>query len=154
MSTAVILPGPGPALPPQTFIATSTVNGIVPGTPVAFARSASQDTAPFPLVQLASAHAGAGKIPLCCGVSLSYANNGQPLTVQWGNFITLTAPQWDAVVTGESGGLTPGDGYFLSDTDGQLSSSKPGGLDSDTPVLIAQSATTALLQLSQPVTTG
>lgn len=152
MSTAVILPGPGPALPPETFVAIATVN-IVPGAPLAFVRSASQDTSPFPLVQLCSAHSGAGKIPLCCGLALGYASAGQQVTVQWGNFITLTTAQWDAVVSGESGGLTPGDGYYVSDTDGQLTTTAPGGLDSVTPVMIAQSAFTALLQLAVPVTT-
>lgn len=39
--------------------------------------------------------------------------------------VTLTTGQWDAVVTGESGGLTPGANYFLSPTSGKLTTTPP-----------------------------
>ena len=46
-------------------------------------------------------------------------------SVQTGGTFTATTAQWDAV-TGESGGLTPGTKYFLSEaTAGQLSTAAP-----------------------------
>jgi len=51
---------------------------------------------------------------------------GQTGSVQTEGVITLTTGEWDAVVTGESGGLTPGGAYFLDPaTPGNLTLTAP-----------------------------
>lgn len=145
MSTATILPGPGPAIIGNTFQAISAVNGILVGTPVAWSRTVSGQ------LQLCSASSSSGKIGLCCGIALTAGGIGQSIVVQYSGLVVLSTSAWDAVVAGESGGLTEGEGYFVSPTDGELTTTQPTGFDPVTPVGIAQNSTTMQLQITLPV---
>jgi hypothetical protein len=75
-----------------------------------------------------------------------------PGSIQTGGSLTLSTSQWD-VVTGQSGGLSPGSRYFLSDTDaGKLTTDTPSSVGSYiTPVGRAVTATTLLINLESPV---
>jgi hypothetical protein len=66
---------------------------------------------------------------------------------------TATTAQWDAVVTGESGGLTPGTAYWLDPaTAGNLTATPPSTpTQFDTYVGIAQSSTVMILGIAQPI---
>ena len=78
---------------------------------------------------------------------------GQPgAAIQTSGIVTLTTAQWDAVVTGESGGLTANDVYYLSDvTAGLLTTTPPTASGSYvTPIGRALSATQLQLELGLP----
>jgi hypothetical protein len=144
MSNVTLYPG-GTNLPPtpNTLSPTAAV-AIALGAPVARSKTLAG------AVQLCSAHSGAGKIALCSGLAIRAAGAGDRVLIQYAGTVELTTAQWDAV-TGGSGGLTEGDAYYVSDTDGMLTSTAPGGLDSVTVVGIAQSPTLLLLQIAFPV---
>lgn len=65
-------------------------------------------------------------------------------------WVTLTTGQWDAV-TGETGGLTEGDYYWLS-TSGEMTKTPSGTLRQS--LGFAQSATEFVVQLSEPFSTS
>jgi hypothetical protein len=66
--------------------------------------------------------------------------------------LTLTTEQWDARVTGQSGGLTPNAIYYLSAAaNGKLTKTPPSSPDFVTPVGFALSATTMMIQIQTPV---
>jgi hypothetical protein len=136
--------GPTGPASPNTFTAIASVDMPI-GTPVAWSRTVLGE------VQPASATSGFGDIALVAGLTTAAVTAGNPVVVQYAGLITLTPAQWDAVVTGGSGGLTFGLAYWLSGTAGQITSTEPGGLNFDTPIGIAQSATTLQLQISFPV---
>lgn len=50
--------------------------------------------------------------------------SGEEGNAQVDGIMTATTAQWDAV-TGDSGGLTPGEDYYLSDTVGELTTTAP-----------------------------
>lgn len=77
---------------------------------------------------------------------------GAPGNIQAGGAIVLSADQWDAVI-GQSGGLTPGARYFLSDIDaGRLTSTVTSSIGSYvTPIGRAVTSTTMLINLETPV---
>ena len=60
-----------------------------------------------------------------CGIITSSIAAGLTGTMQSGGVVTLTTAQWDAVVTGESGGLTANAYYLDASTPGFLTASAP-----------------------------
>lgn len=81
------------------------------------------------------------------GIASSAAGYGKPCHTQFSGPLTLTTTQWDAI-TGGSGGLRAGNRYYVSETDGQLSTSPPVGSGKRViPVGAAISPTTMLIQL-------
>jgi hypothetical protein len=146
MSTAVILPGPGPAIPEGSFTALAEV-AILAGQPLAF----SADTVGS--VVLCSSRSGVGRIHVCCGLAVNNAQPGQPVLVQYAGILSLTLAQWALVV--DTGGLVTSDAYYVADgvTSGILTATPPSGLSTVTPVCIAKSGTDVLMQVAIPVTT-
>jgi hypothetical protein len=73
--------------------------------------------------------------------------------VQTDGIFTATTTQWDAVVTGESGGLTPGSIYYLDPaTAGKLTTTAPTTAGQYVvQVGIAESATTMKLWFRAPI---
>jgi hypothetical protein len=106
----------------------------------------------------------AGTIEICqaiyqttttSGVNLAEANasgTSQVIALISSTTIATTA-QWDAVVTGESGGLTPGTTYWLDPTTaGNLTATPPSTVTQfDTYVGVAQSSTVMILGIAQPI---
>lgn len=76
-----------------------------------------------------------------------------PGNIQTDGVLTATTAQWDAVVTGESGGLTPGSRYYLSDaTAGMLTTVAPTNTGSFfEPVGIALSPTQMQLDIDEAI---
>lgn len=71
--------------------------------------------------------------------------NGGTATIKPFGFMTATTTEWDAVA-GTSGGLSPGTVYYLSDTAGALTASAPSTTtDTQYRVIIALTATRALI---------
>jgi hypothetical protein len=146
MSNVTLTPGgpnvPTPSLPPTpNMLQPVAAVPILPGQPLARSRTVAG------AAQLCSAHSGAGKIALCSGLcaNANPVSVGERALMQYAGTLELTVAQWQAITAGA--GLVEGDGYYVSDTDGMLTNSAPGGLDADTFVGIAQSTTVLLLQL-------
>jgi hypothetical protein len=56
----------------------------------------------------------------------SSTSHGSTGSLQWCGILTATTGQWDAVVTGESGGLTAGSTYYLDPaTPGYMTAAAP-----------------------------
>lgn len=65
--------------------------------------------------------------------------------------LTLLTTQWDAVVTGESGGLTPNAYYYLSDTSpGMLTTTAPSTPGHFSTLVGRAMSTTTMLVIQQP----
>lgn len=97
----------------------------------------------------ANAFATAGVVALCA----QQIAPGATGNIATGGVLTLTTAQWDAVVTGQSGGLAPGVLYFLD-------ASSPGALTNVAPVAAgaciaplgrALSTTSLAIQVAQPI---
>lgn len=100
--------------------------------------------------QIAKANANAAGTYQCIGLTSAAINNSASGVVIVGGVLTGTTGEWDAV-TGQTGGLTPGARYFLSNaTAGNLTTTAPttGYL---VRVGIAVSTTQLLLQFGEPV---
>ena len=113
------------------------------GTPLAFSISTAGEVVP--------ARANSVNTAYCCGLAATAGSTGHRLHAQFAGPLTLTAAEWDAL-TGDSGGLTPGVPYYVSQgTAGKLTKTAPvSGLKA--PVGIAENATTLLIQISYPTT--
>lgn len=155
MSNVTIQQGAAPSPSPGTFIAIAGTNGIVPGTPVAWSQSVEGEVVPC------SAYVNnIGVNSVCAGlVESSYLNaiGLQILTVRFAGVLTLTTPQWDAVVTGETGGLVMGNSYYINPLANGVGMLVPpdhvtGANDAVSPIGVAQSSTTMQLLLQTPVT--
>ena len=89
----------------------------------------------------------------CVGLAAVPTPNGGYVPVQYKGILEATHAQWDAVVTGESGGLTPGANYFVSTVNpGKLVTSitaTSGQFVS--PVGVALSSTQMLILIDQPI---
>jgi len=83
------------------------------------------------------------------GVAVLPAEAGAPVYLKTGGGVNLSTAQWDAIVTGESGGLTPGSVYYLSAaTAGFITKTAPVGVGNvDLQVGIALSATALDVQI-------
>jgi hypothetical protein len=91
--------------------------------------------------------ANAGGTANVAGLASSAGEAPGNVNVQYGGPLTLTTEQWDAR-TGGSGGLTPGDVYYLSAaTAGLLTTTPPVNPNYITPIGFALSATTMQLQI-------
>jgi hypothetical protein len=108
-----------------------------PGTPVYLSTSTGLLTAAIATSPQAAA---------VMAVLAAASSTTQTPTAIYAGPLTLTPAQWDAIVTGESGGLSPGAVYYVSAaTAGKLVTNAP---DSNfTKVGIAQSATTLIVQI-------
>lgn len=95
----------------------------------------------------ASAEGTSFVLGLAASASEQLGYRGGHVDIQYAGPLTLTTAQWDRV-TGESGGLTPGELYYLSNTAGMLSQT-PG--DNIVQVGRAVSATTMLIQIQYPL---
>jgi hypothetical protein len=86
------------------------------------------------------------------GIATVGNQDSQAITNQFTGVVTLTTAQWDAVVTGQSGGLTAGAWYYLSSaTAGFLTTTAPSvGGTFKTLVGLAISPTELQLQLGEP----
>lgn len=117
--------GPSPIVPPAPIGAGTPVTaqltcadsgGVAAGGPVYVAGSGT----------FARAEANALATTRCFGLAASALANGQIGLIATAGPLTLLTNQWDAIVTGESGGLTPGATYYLSDaTPGFLTTTAP-----------------------------
>ena len=105
MSDSEIVPGGLPPAPPNSYNPIMAQD-VIPGQVVA-ASAAADDTA-----VLANNTAAATRQLL--GVVLSVGDTGQRVGVRYAGPLTLTAAEWDAVITGESGGLTLNTWYYAS----------------------------------------
>lgn len=130
----------GPQLPPNTYLPIAAAS-TAPGMPL------SQSTSVDGTVNLAKADSI--NTAYCVGLAARGAAAGDRVHTQYGDLLTLTTAEWDAV-TGGSGGLTPGSPYYVSAaTAGHLTTSAPGsGGQFVVPVGIATSPTTMRVQLS------
>jgi hypothetical protein len=100
--------------------------------------------------QVAKANANNASTFRAVGLASAGINNGASGTIIVGGVVDGTTGEWDAV-TGQTGGLTPGAVYFLSNaTAGNLTSTAPttGYL---VRVGVAIAATQLLLQFGEPV---
>lgn len=114
---------------PKHFIKTTQVVPLDVGCPVYFDGSVWQKAKADNVNTLAS------------GVVRSV--NGNDYEIMFGGKLVLTSGQWD-IVTGGSGGLTPGTAYYVSETTaGQLVASAPSIASA---VLFSLSATDAIVQ--------
>lgn len=88
------------------------------GTPVCFSSSPDR-------VKKAKADALATSLVLGLATRAASAGQSNAVFCKYGQILELTTAQWDAI-TGGSGGLTPGDPYYLSDaTAGMLTTVAP-----------------------------
>ena len=126
-----------------------TASVFAPGTPV-YPLAYSAQTG---LTELAQAAATTAATSGVIGLAIPGFNNGRgiPTAVANDGPLTLTTAQWDAVVQGESGGLTVGTSYYLNSNGSQkpITSVQP---DSDQWVNIgtAISPTTMVVNISGP----
>lgn len=100
--------------------------------------------------QIAKANANSGTTAYPVGLASAAISNTASGTVIVGGVATGTTGEWDAV-TGQTGGLTPGSRYWLSNaTAGNLTTTAPttGYL---VKVGIAVSTTQMLLQIGEPI---
>ncbi len=126
-----------------------TASVFPPGTPV-YALLYSSSTG---LTELAQAVASTAATSGVIGLAIPGFNNGKGVhtAVVTGGPLTQTTAEWDAVVQGESGGLTVGTSYYLNSNGSQkpITSVQP---DSDQWVNIgvAISPTTMVVRISGP----
>jgi hypothetical protein len=125
-----------------------TASVFPPGTPV-YALAYSPSTG---LTELAQAVASTAATSGVIGLAIPGFNNGRiPTAVVTSGPLTLTTAEWDAVVQGESGGLTVGANYYLNSNPSQkpITSTQP---DSDQWVNLgtAISPTTLVVNINGP----
>jgi predicted RecA/RadA family phage recombinase len=103
-------------------------------------------------VNAAPAQADAQSTMRVAGLADTTTNNGSNFEVMADGVFTATTTEWDAV-TGETGGLTPGADYFLSEvTAGQLTQTAPDNQgDFVVRVGLALSATELEVEVAQPI---
>ena len=107
----------------------------------------------LPDMTLAAAKGDTALHAACAGFLRQAAVAGEVVSIQSSGYLSLTTDQWDAVVAGESGGLTPGQTYYLSGSvGGQLINTPTAGFV--TAVGIAISASTMLVLLVPIVEAG
>jgi hypothetical protein len=74
----------------------------------------------------ALAKANAASTAFCIGLAIQFAEDDAPVYICYAGPVQLTAAEWDAIVTGESGGLSTGTTYYVSSTSaGKLTSVAP-----------------------------
>ncbi len=96
----------------------------------------------------ASVYATAGVVGLVADVTINDSTSG---LIQNAGALTATTGQWDSV-TGGSGGLVAGSSYFLSISEGGLSTSVPSGaLEVVAPIGKAITATILIINIQTPV---
>jgi hypothetical protein len=138
------------------------ISGPQPSNPNSFTGTPSTGTAVgTPLYSnagvLTPAKSDAAGSSRCIGLASSEGAAGEPgMHAQYAGPLTLTTAEWDARVTGQSGGLTPGAEYFVSAAAaGKLVVAAPsGGGQYVAPVGVALSATTLVIQLSRSIVVG
>lgn len=130
----------------RTFLATlQTVGGDHIGQPVSISGAAPS----FGITSVTKASAQSTIAAAEC-VGLMIANASGNVTVQYDGIVTLTTAQWDALVAGESGGLTIGATYYLNGA-GQFSTGALASIGAfPSRVGIGLNATQMVLLLSPP----
>jgi hypothetical protein len=94
-----------------------------------------------------SANAAAAATAAVVGLLTKATVVGGPVSYRDRGLLKLTAAQWDALITGESGGLTPGVLYYLSAAAaGKLVTALPTG--SSSGVLVGKAITATLMMVS------
>ena len=134
---------------PNTYPAIAEAEGDFGiGTPIQVSGYAPNP--PYPPTQVAPASStvqGLSQNAIPSGASV--------ITVQTDGPFTLTTEQWDAIVTGESGGLTAGLSYWLDDSNqGKLTSTEPLAGDTTCPIGYAISPTVLVLAIGLPFVQG
>lgn len=110
------LTGGGAPLPPNTF--NPIMHAAYPPGTVVYATSGDATAA------LATA-VGTCQV---LGLTAHQSSAGERGLVQYTGLLTLETAQWDARVTGQSGGLTVGATYYVSDASaGKLVTTRPSG---------------------------
>jgi len=134
VNTMVVLPALLPAATPT--------NAPVPG--MALRVSSSGHLAPL----LAD-----GSVAPACSALMIAGNIDGTIQYKTNGPLTLLTTQWDAVVTGESGGLTAGAAYYVSAAAaGKLTVTPPAATGSYiVPVGVALSPTTLIVNIGAPV---
>lgn len=105
MSDSETIPGGLPPAPPNSYNPIMA-SDVIPGQVVA-ASAAADNTAVL-------ANDGAASTRQILGVVLHGGAAGQRVGARYAGPLTLTAAEWDAVVTGQSGGLTRNTWYYAS----------------------------------------
>ena len=134
MSDTTVGPGGAP-LPPYTTNPVAAAS-YPPGTPVY--RNAGKATA-----AIATSAAASNVV----GLTSHQSSANERVFTQFAGLLTLPTAEWDAV-TDQSGGLTAGAYYFVSDADaGELTTTPPSGGAGHyvAPVGLAWSSTTMLI---------
>jgi hypothetical protein len=88
------------------------------------------------------------------GLALTSNTDDDGVHYQSTGIVTLTADEWDAVITGSSGGLAPGFSYYVSDATAGFLAVRSAIVTSGhflAQVGIALSATEIQMQLSAPI---
>jgi hypothetical protein len=86
------------------------------------------------------------------GLAVTAADYPNRPLLQFSGPLTLTTEQWDARVTGQSGGLTPHSVYYLdAAAAGKLTTTKPSNPNYITPVGFAHNANTMMIQIGTAV---
>ena len=139
-------PGVHSATPTDIDPVTGDSVSIDPGAPI------TPTTSPPDEIFLAKANGSATANVLGLAITAG-ENNGPGQTARIKYFsgpgpLTLTTEQWDAR-TGGSGGLTPGDTYYLSSaTSGGLTTTPPSHPDYETIIGFAISSTTMMVNIT------
>ncbi len=118
----------------STTMVTQTAHGLVVGTPV------------FNLAGVWTAADSSDSSKL--GIALVLPVTVNQLLVAFSGPVTLTTAQWDAQ-TGDSGGLTAGEYYYVADGGG-LASTEPTSPAYSNPIMLALSTTTAVILPLRP----
>lgn len=136
-----------PPIPPNCYapIAGHDDGAFPPGTPLYQSTGAPSTVNP--------ARSNGAGTAFCVGLARSPGVPGSRVITQFAGPLELTVAEWDAIVTGGSGGLIDGQPYYLSSAaDGKLVTTKPVATGTfQTLVGIGLSATTLMVQMSQPI---
>lgn len=118
MTDTITSAGAVPPSAPNSYNPT-TLAGIDPGVPVCSHATLAGIVIPADAAAVATAYA--------VGITSSAGAAGHPVHVQYDGPLTLTTAEWDARVTGQSGGLTTNGTYSLDgETAGKLKLGAPG----------------------------
>lgn len=150
MSDTNIVPGSNPGPSEPSSILTPFASASLPiGTPMVFSTTVD-DTA-------GAAQADVIGHAFVVGVLSAPSTDGERCTVQTRGPIQLTIAQWDALITGDSTGLTRGPYYLSAAAAGKLVTAQPSG-GGNVVVLVGYAISSTQMILAQqptlPVTEG
>lgn len=127
---------------PNTYLPLAGEN-LLPGAPLTQSLSVAGT--------VGKAKADSANTASCVGLAAVPGVSGHHVHCQYGGPLTLTTAQWDAVAVDAGAGLEVGVKYYLSAlTGGKITKTAPSEGNFLTPIGIATSPETLLIQLSLP----